>query len=83
MTVAASGVGRAFAPLAGRLAGLAGWHLGWSADAFWEATPEEMAAVVRVMLGADGEMGAGMGPGGGVPPGPETLARLREMFPDG
>lgn len=66
-----------FGEVARRLAGLAGWHLGWSPDCFWRATPAEMEAAVRVMLGADGEGTSG------APPARETIDRLQEMFPDG
>jgi len=58
---------------AGRLAGMAGAVLGWSPDRFWRATPAELRAVVTAM----------MGPTGGDPPSSATLARLREMYPDG
>jgi len=68
---------RRFAPVALRLSGLAGWHLGWSADRFWQATPAEMESIVRVMLGAE-EGGAGA-----APPSRASIARLQEMFPDG
>ncbi|MGE4411294.1 MAG: phage tail assembly chaperone [Sphingobium sp.] len=66
-----------FAPVALRLAGLAGWHLGWSPERFWRATPAEMDAVVRAMLGADSPVT------GAAPPSREAMARLQEMFPDG
>ncbi|MFO1261233.1 MAG: phage tail assembly chaperone [Sphingomonadaceae bacterium] len=65
-----------FAQTALRLAGLAGWHLGWSAEQFWAATPAEMEAVVAVMLGADGSA-----EGGALTQ--SDMARLQEMFPDG
>ncbi len=65
-----------FAPVALRLAGLAGWHLGWSADQFWRATPAEMESIVRVML----ESGCG---GEAAPPTRQSIARLQEIFPDG
>lgn len=64
----------AFAGEAGRLAGMAGAVLGWSPDAFWRATPAELAAVVGALAGESG---------GGVPPDAVTMARLREAFPDG
>lgn len=69
--------GELFAPVALRLAGLAGWHLGWSADQFWSATPAEMEAVVRAMLGDGG------GGNEGVAPSRAEVERLKEMFPDG
>jgi len=68
-----------FSEVALRLAGLAGWHLGWSAGQFWAATPAEMEVVVRAMLGGDGvEAGAG-----DAPPTREEIARLMEIYPDG
>ena len=66
-----------FAPVALRLSGLAGWHLGWGADQFWQATPAEMESIVRVMLAME-EGGAGS-----APPSRASIARLQEMFPDG
>ncbi|MEG3163789.1 phage tail assembly chaperone [Sphingomonas sp. PB2P19] len=62
----------AFSERAGRLAGFAGAVLGWSPDAFWRATPAELAAVA-------GALNGGQAP----PPGADVLARLREAFPDG
>ncbi|MET4896184.1 phage tail assembly chaperone [Sphingomonadaceae bacterium jetA1] len=64
-----------FAEQAARLSGMAGAVLGWSPDRFWRATPAELHAVVAAMTGA--------GRGEGDPPSPATLARLREMYPDG
>ncbi|WP_322964547.1 phage tail assembly chaperone [Sphingomonas fuzhouensis] len=66
-----------FAEEAGRLAGMAGAVLGWSPDRFWRATPAELQGVVTAMTGT------GTGRSAGDPPSPATLARLREMFPDG
>lgn len=57
---------------AARLAGFAGAVLGWSPDAFWRATPAELAAVVGALAG--GQAG---------PPDSGLLARLRKAFPDG
>ncbi|MGD9810039.1 MAG: phage tail assembly chaperone [Sphingobium sp.] len=72
-----SGPERIFGPVAVRLAGVAGWHLGWSPDRFWRATPQEMETVVKTML-------RGIEPGDGdVPPSRDEIARLQEMFPDG
>ncbi|WP_294236092.1 phage tail assembly chaperone [uncultured Sphingomonas sp.] len=62
-----------FAEGAARLAGMAGAVLGWSPDRFWRATPAELHAVVAAMTE----------PGGAAPPSSATLARLREMYPDG
>lgn len=63
----------AFAEGAARLAGCAGLCLGWSPDAFWRATPAELAAVVGALRGEEGA----------VPPDAGTVARLMEAFPDG
>lgn len=64
-----------FAQAAQRLAGLAGWLLGWSPEQFWTATPMELAAVFGAMTnGASGDA---------APPDGATLARLKEMYPDG
>ncbi len=60
---------------AARLAGLAGVLLGWRPQEFWTATPAELAAVLRVLAGAEGE---GLAAADGA-----TLARLKEMYPDG
>ncbi len=65
-----------FADGAVRLAGFAGAVLGWSPDAFWRATPAELAAVVRAAAGCDG--GDGM-----TPPDAATIAAMQEAFPDG
>lgn len=61
-----------FAEGAGRLAGMAGAAFGWSPDAFWRATPAELAALVRAITGDD------VGP-----PDAATVARLKRDFPDG
>lgn len=63
-----------FGDSATRLAGLAGVAFGWSPDAFWRATPAELGALARAMAGDDGVA---------APPDAATLARLKEMFPDG
>lgn len=60
-----------FGEAAARLGGAIGASLGWSADAFWRATPAEVGAVVRALAG----------------PAPEgvtraDLERLRERWPD-
>ncbi len=62
-----------FAEEAGRLAGMASAVLGWSPDRFWRATPAELHGVVTAMAGQVDE----------APPTSATLARLREMYPDG
>ncbi|MGE7206455.1 phage tail assembly chaperone [Sphingomonas sp. NPDC019816] len=64
-----------FAEEAGRLAGMAGAVLGWPPDRFWRATPAELHGLVAALTGA--------GRGGSDPLPRATLARLREMFPDG
>ncbi|WP_312490965.1 phage tail assembly chaperone [Sphingomonas sp.] len=64
-----------FAEEAGRLAGMAGVVLGWPPDRFWRATPAELHGLVAALTGA--------GQGGGEPLPSATLARLREMYPDG
>lgn len=63
-----------FAQAAGRLAGVAGAVLGWSPDAFWRATPAELAAVINALTG--GERGI-------APPDADAIAAMREAFPDG
>jgi len=73
----AGAAGPRFAPVARRLAGLAGWHLGWSPAQFWAATPDEMETIVRAMLGVED------GAAGAAPPSRAAVARLQEMFPDG
>lgn len=62
-----------FSDGAARLSGMAGWLLGWAPDAFWRATPAELACVLRAALGeaADSE---------GVDAG--ELARLMGAMPD-
>lgn len=44
-----------FTPVAGRLAGLAGRLLGWRPTEFWQATPAELAAILRPVSGPAGE----------------------------
>jgi uncharacterized phage protein (TIGR02216 family) len=61
-----------FAHAAGRLAGQAGAVLGWSPNAFWAATPAELAAVVAAVAGEAAD-----------PPDTATIERLKEAFPDG
>jgi uncharacterized phage protein (TIGR02216 family) len=61
-----------FGQAAGRLAGFAGAALGWSPDAFWRATPAELAAVVAALAGD-----------AATPADAATIRRLREAFPDG
>ena len=61
-----------FRDAARRLGGQAGVLLGWPPDAFWRATPEELAAVIEAAAGEAPPRGDGA-----------DLARLMEMFPDG
>lgn len=63
-----------FGARAAELAGLAGAALGWSPDAFWRATPAELAAVVCA---------AGGGRGEAAPPDAALIARLQREHPDG
>ena len=62
-----------FAEAARRLAGVAGWLLGWRPDEFWRATPAELEAVLRA---SRGEEDAEPTVDGG------ELARLRAIMPD-
>ncbi|MBH1998607.1 MAG: phage tail assembly chaperone [Sphingomonadaceae bacterium] len=62
-----------FAQGAARLAGVAGWLLGWLPDEFWRATPAELAAVLAAARGDEA-------PDEGVDDG--DLARLRDLMPD-
>jgi hypothetical protein len=64
-----------FAAAARGLAGSAGAVLGWPPGVFWDATPAELAVVVAAL---GGRTGAGV-----APPGADTIARMREEFPDG
>lgn len=64
--------GEEFREAAARLAGVAGAVLGWSPDAFWRATPAELAGVVTALAGE-----------AATPPDADMMARLREAFPDG
>jgi uncharacterized phage protein (TIGR02216 family) len=62
-----------FADGAARLAGVAGWLLGWRPDEFWRATPAELAAVLGAARGEDVvEDGVDAG----------ELARLMGVMPD-
>ena len=49
-----SELGEDFGTVATRLAGWCGVALGWSPDAFWRATPAEVAAIVAAMMPAQG-----------------------------
>ncbi|GEM71051.1 phage tail assembly chaperone [Sphingomonas aquatilis] len=58
-----------------RLAGFAGAALGWTPDAFWRATPAELAAVVTAASGG--------GAAAVTPPDATTIAAMRRADPDG
>ncbi|MFY9351018.1 MAG: phage tail assembly chaperone [Sphingobium sp.] len=64
-----------FADAAVRLAGVAGWLLGWRPEEFWRATPAELAAVLGA-AGGEGEAEAGAGVDGA------ELRRLMGVMPD-
>jgi len=66
-----------FAEAARRLAGLTGVAWGWSPDAFWRATPDELAALVEA------QNNGGSGDEQAEPADGDVLARLREQYPDG
>lgn len=68
--------GLRFAEVARRLAGLAGWLIGWDPDTFWRATPGELATIFRTMTGADAAADSEFADAA-------LLERLKEMFPDG
>jgi len=61
-----------FAEGAVRLAGAAGVMFGWAPGVFWNATPAELAALVRAACGESA-----------APLGSDDVARLKEAFPDG
>lgn len=67
-------MGQTFADAASRLAGIAGLLLGWRPGEFWAATPAELDAIFAAARGD--------GAGDAAPDG-ATIARLREMYPDG
>jgi uncharacterized phage protein (TIGR02216 family) len=60
-----------FSDAAERLAGWAGALLGWRPDEFWRATPAELAAVLRALIGEEA-----------IPGSRADLEQLMEMFPD-
>ena len=62
-----------FFKTAARLAGVAGWLLGWRPDEFWRSTPVELEAVLRAARGED-EADSGIDT--------DELKRLKEMMPD-
>ncbi|WP_371262425.1 phage tail assembly chaperone [Sphingobium sp. YR768] len=59
---------------AGRLAGVAGWLLGWRPEQFWRATPVELAAVLRAARGEEDVGEAGVDAA--------ELRRLMGVMPD-
>ncbi len=61
-----------FAGAAARMGGLAGVAFGWAPDAFWAATPAELAALVQAVRGDAPD-----------PCDTATMATLKERFPDG
>ncbi|SEI85760.1 Phage tail assembly chaperone protein, TAC [Sphingobium sp. AP50] len=63
-----------FAQAAGRLAGVAGWLLGWRPDDYWRATPAELAAVLRAARGEEEAGEAGVDAA--------ELRRLMGVMPD-
>ncbi|WP_414713829.1 phage tail assembly chaperone [Sphingomonas sp.] len=65
-------LGEDFGGAAARLAGFAAVALGWSPDAFWRATPAELAGVVAVLAG---DAATALDQRG--------VAALMEAFPDG
>ena len=66
-----------FAASAGRLAGLVPGMLGWSPQALWDATPDELAAILAILRQAHDERA------GGEPLGRAELAALMERDGDG
>jgi hypothetical protein len=64
-----------FADSARRLAGQSGLLLGWRPDEFWRATPDELETALGAL--------AALIPESAAPPDLATLARLKEMHPDG
>ncbi|WP_375197366.1 phage tail assembly chaperone [Sphingobium sp.] len=62
-----------FFKTAARLAGVAGWLLGWRPDEFWRSTPVELEGVLRAARGEE-EPEVGMDR--------TELERLREAMPD-
>lgn len=73
-----------FAEAAGRLAGIAGWLLGWRPDEFWRATPAELASVLRAARGQEALGEEALGGEALVEAGVDgaELARLMGAMPD-
>ena len=63
-----------FFKAAARLAGVAGWLLGWRPDEFWRSTPVELESVLRAARGEE-EPEVGMDRG--------ELEGLKGVMPDG
>lgn len=63
----------AFGPGAVRLAGLMARLAGWHPDAFWRATPADVAAVLTGWVEDGGDAGVDR----------SDLAAMMEVFPDG
>jgi hypothetical protein len=61
-----------FASASARLSGIVGAVLHWSPDQFWRATPLELTCWLEALV-----------PEATSAPDPETIARLKEQFPDG
>ncbi|KQN90946.1 hypothetical protein ASE95_11745 [Sphingomonas sp. Leaf231] len=61
-----------FAGAARRMAGLAGAVFGWRPGEFWQATPDELAALVSACA-----------PEAATPPDAREIAAMQEAFPDG
>ncbi|KEQ50214.1 phage tail assembly chaperone [Sphingobium chlorophenolicum] len=62
-----------FFKAAARLAGVAGWLLGWRPEEFWRSTPAELESVLRAARGGEAsEVGMDRG----------ELERLRVGMPD-
>lgn len=57
---------------AARLAGVVSLAFGWGPDAFWNATPAEVAALIAALNG-----------GAPAPLDSTTIDRLKEQYPDG
>ena len=62
-----------FGEAAAKLAGMTGALFGWSPDAFWRATPAELASIVAALAGDSAP----------APPTHDEIAALMEAFPDG
>ncbi|WP_176596105.1 MULTISPECIES: phage tail assembly chaperone [Sphingobium] len=62
-----------FFKAAARLAGVAGWLLGWRPEEFWRSTPVELEGVLRAARGEEApEVGMDLG----------ELERLKAVMPD-